>query len=296
MPARSEWENFDFEQLVAQGLLLHLTDDEIEQYLIERTDEFEQARADAHLGRCLICERRVQTMREILALGDGECEPFQLLMAEFSQLSEEDRARQMPELQAHLQECSDCRQSYWAMTPLWRQVVEKTRQRGNLAYKVLAESLGLALTQAGRLLQTGIGPLAGHDQTVYVSLGPGTEEALPITPDAGATTHKEWVLTDEEARCSIRLTVNGWNAEQAALSCELESDPQADVELASARIEIMRVGDLSPLVSSPLSYFRGEPIVLTAGSWLIKLQVMSGQRTHLWEVPLMLSAASTRET
>jgi hypothetical protein len=290
MPALSERENLDIEQLVKQVLLLHLTDDEIGQYLVEGIDRFEQARVDAHLERCLICARRVQTTREILALGD--CEPFRLFLAEFSQFSKEDRARRMPELQAHLEGCPDCRQDYWAVTPLWRQALEKTRQTGNSIYKTLSESLDLALTEAGRLLQTGIGPLADLDQVVYASLSSSAGEVVPLTLAGDATVHKEWALTDDEAQCSIRLTVSGRNAEQVALCCEFESEPQAKVDPASARIEVRRVGDEEPLVSGPLSFFRGEPIVLDAGSWLIKLQVSSGQGDFIWEVPLTLSAVS----
>jgi uncharacterized protein with PIN domain len=299
MPA-SDWkDNRNLDEIIAQALLAHLSDEEMMRHLFNELDEFEQARATGHLKRCLICERRLQAMSEILApeteewVG-GVCEAFRSILPEFVRRPQEDCVRKTPELLAHLRECSACRQSYWEATPLWRSVVaDKLRQAGNLIHRALAESLDLVINPAGLMAQIGFGPLASCEGPVLdPQLASGPEQSPPPAFDVDATVRKEWALADEEARCVIRLTVSGLASEQIALSCALESDLQSDVNPAGAHIEVIRDGDASPAVSSPLSYFRNDPITLSPGSWRIRLRTTSGKKTYAWEIPLNLCSAA----
>src|SRR5262245_13765956 len=103
MPTLVGRKDFDFNLLIQQARLAHLTEQRLDRYLTNQLDDFEQAQATDHLKRCLICDRRVQTVREILALGAEEqavslCESFRAQMPGFRQYSDEERAREMPKL------------------------------------------------------------------------------------------------------------------------------------------------------------------------------------------------------
>ncbi len=303
MPVSAGKNHQNLDEIIAQALSVHLTDEELRRQLFHELDEFEQARAAGHLQRCLICERRLQALSEILApeteasVG-GVCEAFRARLPEFVRRSPEERLRKTPAWLAHLRECSACRQSYWEATPLWRSAVaDKLRQAGNLLHRVLAESLDLVINPAGLMAQIGFGPPASCDGPILdPQLAAGPEPPLPPALDpqrpSDATASKEWELADEEARCVIRLTVKGLATEKIELSCALERDPQSDVNPAEVHIEVIRDGDSRPEVSSPLSYFRNDPITLGPGSWRIRLRTTSGKKTYAWEIPLNLGSAA----
>jgi predicted anti-sigma-YlaC factor YlaD len=59
----SELTNEQFENLLKQAVLVHLSDDELGQYLDGATDEVTSARIVAHLRQCQMCSGRSALMK-----------------------------------------------------------------------------------------------------------------------------------------------------------------------------------------------------------------------------------------
>jgi len=59
--------NINVERLLKDAVLTHLTKDELGAYHDNAVDEVARARIEAHLSRCLICERKLAMMQETLA-------------------------------------------------------------------------------------------------------------------------------------------------------------------------------------------------------------------------------------
>ncbi len=101
-------------------------------------------------------------------------------------------------------------------------------------------------------------------------------------------TRKEWTLADDEVGCIIRLTLTGRTTGQTALSCTLDSNPASLIDAAHTRIEVRRTEDNSVVVGGPLTIFQSDPIILSPGSWRLRLQAMGGEKKYTWELPLTL--------
>lgn len=215
-----------------------------------------------------------------------DCEMFREQMAEFSGMSRAEREREMPEMAARLESCASCRHDYWEIAPLWRDI-ERT---ASAAIKQLTEGIRLALSRAGSLLDAGSGPPARDFQPVFGTLSASPEET-PATDSSDANViRKKWTLRDDEALCKIRLVLDGLPSGQAELSCLLEADPASDVEVAKARIEIRNAESRRRIAAGPLADF--QRITLEPGPCVIKLQVEGRGKSHTWEIPLAIEAAS----
>lgn len=59
--------NINVERLLKGAVLKHLSNDELGKYHDNAVDEVTRSRIDAHLSRCLICERKLEMMQEVLA-------------------------------------------------------------------------------------------------------------------------------------------------------------------------------------------------------------------------------------
>ncbi len=218
-----------------------------------------------------------------------DCEMFFEQLAEFSELSRAAREREAPEMSAHLESCPSCRQDYWAVAPLWRDL----EPAAHAASKQLTEGIRLALNHAGRLLDAGLGPPARDFQPVFGTLRTrGSKPAETSTTDSPAAEviRKEWTLRDEEALCEIRFVVDGSSSEQAALTCWLEADQSSAVEVASAQIEIREARSGRRIVAGPLANFRRRPIPLEPGSCIIRLRAAGQGKDYTWEIPLAIDA------
>jgi hypothetical protein len=215
-----------------------------------------------------------------------DCEMFREQLAEFSEMSPAEREREMPEMAAHLESCASCRRDYWEVAPLWRDL-ERT---AHAAVKQLKEGIRLALSRAGSLLDAGSGLPARDFQPVFGTLS-GSPEETPATDSGDANViRKKWTLRDEEALCEIRLVLDGLPSGQAELSCLLEADPSSDIEVAKAQIEIRDAESRRRIAVGPLANF--QRLTLEPGSCVIKLRVEGSGKSHTWEIPLAIEAAS----
>lgn len=59
--------NINVEQLLRRAVLSHLSDDELGAFHDNAVDEVARNRIEAHLSRCLICERKLMMMQDVLA-------------------------------------------------------------------------------------------------------------------------------------------------------------------------------------------------------------------------------------
>jgi len=59
--------NLNVERILKGAVLMHLTEDELGAYHDNAVDEVTRSRIEAHLDRCLICERKLAMMQEMLA-------------------------------------------------------------------------------------------------------------------------------------------------------------------------------------------------------------------------------------
>lgn len=175
--------------------------------------------------------------------------------------------------------------------------LDSVKKAGTAIGETLIKGIGLAIDQAGRLIET-FGPPALDRQMLYGTLGdedqpPRPTESAPSDVDAGADRRKEWLLTDDQARCAIRLEAIGLDSNQIELSCALEREADSDVDAASVFLEVLRARSRSEFVSGQLSYFQASPIVLSPGSWIIRIEATGAQQSYSWEIPLTLETMAS---
>lgn len=213
----------------------------------------------------------------------SECDVFESRVAEFSEMSAAERAAEVPELVAHVEACSSCRQTYWDVRESW---IRSVTQTGRMVVQRLGESIRMAVDDVGRLLQLGLGPPESTIVPVFATLD------APDADDVGgdrAPTPKEWVLRDREAGCAIRLLLRGQPANELTLGCSVDWDEPARIETGWVRIEVHDATTRSMLLSGPLSTFRTQPISLRPGSWIVRVETtVPTQRA--WEIPLEIEA------
>jgi hypothetical protein len=211
----------------------------------------------------------------------SECDAFLERLGEFSELAGEERARRMPSLAAHVEECAACRHAYWSVKPLWvARVVEGARG----LCRSLAEQIRLGVDQAGRLLEEGLCPPSLTLQPV------GVTAALPGAVEAE---RREWELRDEDAGCLIRLGISGAASGQVAVSCAVEGlEPPERL-----RVDVRgQTGDTT-LFSGTFAEFQVEPFILPPGAWLIRIRSVSAPEPRIWEIPLTIGTGpSTGES
>jgi hypothetical protein len=217
-----------------------------------------------------------------------ECATFRDRMAEFSEISRAEREREAPEMTAHLRSCASCRQDYWEIAPLWRDIGQAAR----LGVKQLGEGIRLAFSRAGRLVDTGWGPPARDVQLVGTL---SSEPEAPPEEDSGFTEaiRKEWSLHDEDAHCRIHLALDCLPSGRATLSCRIEADLSSVVEVESAEIEIREAESRRRIAAGPLAGLQS--LDLEPCSCLIRLQAAGRGKIYAWEIPLTIEALSDRE-
>lgn len=176
-------------------------------------------------------------------------------------------------------------------------VPDSVKKVGTAVSKTLIEGIGLAIGQAGRLIEI-FGPPALSRQPLYGALG--DEDRPPYSPesatsdlDAGATRRKEWLLPNVQARCSIQLEALGLDSNQIELSCAIEREAGSDVDAANVFLEVLRARSRSCFISGQLSYFQASPIILSPGSWIIRIEATGKQQNYTWETHLTLETMAS---
>lgn len=248
-------------------------------------------------ARCLVVERDpeyVQYLRGEYGLdGPGEtgCDLFMDHVAEFSELSEEARRREMPELLLHLEDCLTCRKAYWEVRCCWV---------GTTIGQRLAEGIRLLIDRAGSLIQRGLGPPATEVKFVAAtanapldavllgqSSAPGAPPALPG--------RREWELGDEEHDCSIRLVVMGMSGGQADVACSFEGAAVENGVLRPDRLEVRMSPSGALCHAAPFSGSSTTSFSLEPGAWTVRLKAKSPRGVASWDIPLEIEAATAGE-
>ena len=198
------------------------------------------------------------------------CDAFRLRLAELS-----DRET-MPEALAHLETCVACRRAYWDVRPLWVSMAARALRR-------LAEPLRLAIDQATRLVEQGIGPL---------SIGTPAPVAGLLGADTGAPPERrEWLFADEQAGCTLRVSVAGLPGGKVGVTCAIEGEAATTPPVEDTRVEVRDAERDALHLAGRLVDFRAQPILLPPGSWILRVRWVRPQGECGWEVPLELSEA-----
>jgi hypothetical protein len=202
------------------------------------------------------------------------CEVFSERAAEFSEMTENERREEMLELVEHLTICRDCQAVY---RELYMGVFASSVGWAGTKLRRLGEPLRLIVNWAGKLSESGLGPVALTPRRVVAThLGPTDVD------------RKEWeIRLDEESDVSLRLKIAGNEAgPNVGMNLELSGFGAKKLDGIGVQVEwYKRQGDLNVLKGTDhLHAFRIEPLVLEAGSWSIRL-VSGGV---VWEIPLIL--------
>jgi hypothetical protein len=59
-------EGKNIEQMLAESVLMHLSDTELGAFFDNTIDEIDRYRMENHMSRCMICSRKLETMRDVL--------------------------------------------------------------------------------------------------------------------------------------------------------------------------------------------------------------------------------------
>jgi len=224
----------------------------------------------------------VRYLRIELGFGDdwaNTCRVFLANVAEFAELTAAERAQEMPELIAHLEQCGACRAVYWDVQETWKQVAVAEFEEATAISKSLPEGIHLRMDAAGQLHEYGMGPPAQYSEPPRALLGDWASEAR-----SPASEQKTWLLKDEAAHCRIHILAHGLESGRAALKCWLEAKPPLDA--TSARIDVLDAQTDALHVSGKLSAFQVDPIYLSQGAWLIRIIAYSDGDARTWEFPL----------
>ena len=224
----------------------------------------------------------VRYLEDELGFGDDwtdTCRLFLANVAEFAEMSAAARAREMPKLVAHLEQCAACRLAFWEVQEVWESATVPEFGAATAISKSLTEGIHLLMNDAGQLRQYGLGPPALHSESAL--LGDRSAE-----PRLLASEQKTWLLKDEDAHCDIHVLAHGLESGRAALKCWLEAKPPLDAQ--GARIDVLDAKTEALHVSGKLSAFLVDPIYLSQGAWLIRIIAYSDGDARTWEFPLDL--------
>jgi hypothetical protein len=255
-------------------ITLYLTGNDVAHEPLARACEV--ARSDEQYAKSLI---------EELGLHEdwtSECDVFRSHVAEFSEMSREERAQEMPTLVTHVEACLVCRRTYWHVTSLWEAAVAIKGQIKTTC-KRLAEHIRLTVDKAGRLEERGCGPLPLTHAFFAAVLAAPTEEAE----------REEWILPDEDGQYAIHLVVCGLPSGTVTVSYTLQGEHEAIPQARHIRLEVCKAGSDMPMASGPLSTFQTQPIQLRQGSWVLRLQAPSPSGNRTWEIPLDIEVKQT---
>jgi len=240
----------------------------------------------------------IQYLKEELGLRSdwvSECDVFLSNLAEFGEMSSEERDTEMPGLMSHLAHCQSCRRAYWEVVPLWKPATAPGG--GGPSVKRLAEGLVVVADTFGRVRQSGWGP--SPEEVVVAAAAAGGEPAAAGLGGPQVGPHgmgpRRWVFRDEEGGCTIHLEVCGRESGGMAIGCRLEAAEASPATSARLRLEVRQVDNNVLFVAGPLANFLAAPLFLPWGEWLIRLLAAGAADTHVWEIPLSLEQENAHD-
>ena len=225
--------------------------------------------------------------RRICAEADTDvCDLFLANLAEFCEMTAEERISQMPDLVDHICSCDNCRRSYRTMHRRWI-VVESAMYN---VQKELAAAFRIVVDKASRKLSGDADTeiLFGTPSLAYaVPMGASTIRSPVLAEDINTepALRKEWVFADEESGFSIRLVgVVKPEAEVLAISGQLVSASGQTVLGKDVLLEVREADCDRLVISGKLGDFLDIPLELPVGNWVIGCQYNSSG-THLaWKL------------
>lgn len=239
-------------------------------------------------------EDYLQHLRQELGMHDdwsSDCDSFLANVAELSELSGSQREREMPGLVGHLAACNTCRRAYWSIKPTWMaRRADVLKENAGRLRKELADQICLAFDELGNLIEQGFGPPAARPELVHGTLLGGADESFP--GEAGEQERKKrWSLADEESGWIVWLETVGRGESEVSVSCSIQREGDEALDASSVRIEVWDAQNETLHLAGALGDFAQEPPILTAGSWLLKLQTADKDGELSWEIPLTLRSA-----
>jgi hypothetical protein len=197
----------------------------------------------------------------------SDCEVFLANLAEFAELAPEQRAKEMPEMDAHMGECLSCRRSLWEVRSLW-----VTRADARLLIEPIR--------------------VAGGSHGLRDAGGPIADSRAPVAEAAGETTRPlVWSLEDAESGYTIRLRMRQESRSTLAVGVRVEresaDDGTSDGAPSDGRLDAFRPGSRVPYAGGPLAEYARQPLRLPLGRWSLDLVLPAGSRTVRWTIPLV---------
>jgi hypothetical protein len=259
--------------------------------------------ADYLTGRCVTQEelkeawQALQSDREYLdylknelGLGDdfmSDCVMFRARAAEFSDMSDIERRREMPEMATHLEMCRTCRRFLWTVQRPWRIVRGGEPAR---AVKRLSEFIGVVVGLRGvREFGLGIPPI--RQEVLAVAAGTGADDETSIESaeeevPGPELEWKEWSFPDEEAGCSIWCLISRLAEGRVGVQLGIRSEEGLPTDNGAYRVEVREADREVSILKGLLRDFAGRGFTLEAGSWLIRIIPLAATESVVWEIPL----------
>jgi hypothetical protein len=235
----------------------------------------------------------LQHLRQELGLHDdwsSDCDSFLANVAELSELSRSQREREMPELVTHLAACDTCRRAYWSINPAWvARSADALKENAGQLRKELAEQICLAFDELGNLIEQGFGPPASSPELVFGTMSGGGEF---FPSEAGEQERKkQWSLADEESGWVVQFETEACSETEVSFRCSIRRKFDELLDASGVRIEVWDAQNKALHLAGALGDFAQEPLVLTGGSWLLRLQTSDKDGELSWEIPLRLRPA-----
>ncbi len=221
----------------------------------------------------------------------SDCAVFLENLAEFSDMDDEERQEEMPELVAHLDVCRSCLMAYWKFRPLWSEGAEpaETGDAGGVVI-CLADHIRVRVGAAGQLSEHGTGPPSERLVQMAKAAGPLDEaEVVNNVPPTGEA-EKQWVLRDDVSGCAFRLTLCGSGSGEVSLRCEFEGQPPEGIGLGDVHLEAREADSGRLREGRPLARLVGGQITLAPINWLIDLRLRLPGGSRRLRIPLALSS------
>jgi len=211
---------------------------------------------------------------ELGAHGDwvSECDIFLSRLAEFVEMSVDEKRGQCPELVEHVSRCACCGEAYWQVASAWAREESASADAKSLDGTILLEA-----SASGMLLQKGWGPAAMRQERIAVAAGAAEAPAAEAV-------WREWKLDDPDLQVCIGLLLKSSGGGNFELRCALETYEGSPIDAREVSIEVLEAGSGALVLSGSSA----EPVFLECGNWLVRVACALGGHVHRWEIPLAM--------
>ena len=226
-------------------------------------------------------------------LGDQPsfCALFRSRLAEFSAMTADERANEMPEFLDHLDVCRPCRCAFWDLNPLWRIGIADAAGVAAIV-KDLGEPIHLTVSHWGSV-ERGAGPLSVESTTVASAAGyrrvgtRGLPQGEAPLPDAKR--RRQWRFIDPDADGSVCVEVAALQPGEVNVNVRFEPVGEPMLDQHGFWITVRNVERAATRLSGPLDQFLLDGFILEEGLWSIRLRAQSeAGRTLNWNIPLVI--------